>query len=75
MVLGHLQRGGAPSVFDRVLGARLGVKAGQLAAAGQYGNMVALRGTEIVTADLDLAVTLRKKVDREFYEAASLFFH
>jgi 6-phosphofructokinase 1 len=75
VVLGHLQRGGAPSVFDRVLGARLGVKAGQLAAAGQYGNMVALRGTEIVTADLDLAVTLRKKVDREFYEAASLFFH
>ncbi|HWQ58547.1 MAG TPA: ATP-dependent 6-phosphofructokinase [Clostridia bacterium] len=75
VVLGHLQRGGAPSAFDRVLGVRLGVKAGQLAVAGRYGNMVALRGTEIVAADLDLAVTCRKKVDEEFYEAASLFFH
>jgi len=74
VVLGHLQRGGAPSAFDRVLGSRLGVKAGQLAVAGEYGNMVALRGTEIVSADLDLAVTCRKKVDEEFYQAASLFF-
>ncbi len=74
VVLGHLQRGGAPSVFDRVLASRLGVKAGELACEGQYGNMVALRGTEIVVADLERAVSTRKKVDEEFYKVASLFF-
>ncbi len=74
VVLGHLQRGGAPSMFDRVLGTRLGIKAGQLAAAGEYGNMVSLRGTKIVTADLDHAVSCRKKVDEEFYREASLLF-
>ena len=74
VVLGHLQRGGSPSVFDRVLGSRMGVKAGDLAVEGNYGNMVALRGTEIVVADLDKAVNERKMVDEEFYKAASLFF-
>ncbi len=74
VVLGHLQRGGAPSAFDRVLGARLGIKAGQLACEENYGNMVAIRGTEIVVADLERAVSCRKMVDAELYEAASLFF-
>ena len=74
VVLGHLQRGGAPTAFDRVLGSRMGVKAGDLAVARQYGNMVALKGTEIVVGDLDKAVGQRKMVDKDFYEAASLFF-
>lgn len=74
VVLGHLQRGGAPSAFDRILGSRMGVKAGQLAVQGDYGNMVALRGTQIVKADLDAAVSTRKDVPPEFYEAAELYF-
>ncbi len=74
VVLGHLQRGGAPTAFDRVLGARMGVKAGDLAVDRLYGNMVALRGTEIVVGDLDKAVGQRKMVGKEFYDAASLFF-
>jgi len=74
VVLGHVQRGGAPSAFDRVLGTRLGVKAGDLVVAGQYGNMVALSGTQIVDADLDQAVSNRKEVDKAFYDAASLYF-
>lgn len=73
-VLGHVQRGGAPTAFDRVLGYRLGVKAGELAVAREYGNMVAQNGTAIVAADLDKAVTERKEVDPEFYKAAMLMF-
>ncbi len=74
VLLGHIQRGGAPTCADRVLGFRLGVKAGQLASTGAYGNMVALSGTEIVSADLDRAVTERKTVSPELYAAAELIF-
>ena len=74
VVLGHVQRGGAPCAFDRVLGTRLGIKAGELVVNGDYGKMVAQVGTKIVAADMDTAVTVRKVVDDEFYEAASLYF-
>jgi len=74
VVLGHIQRGGAPTCADRVLGFRLGVKAGQLATMHEYGNMVALSGNEIVAADLDRAVTERKLVSPELYSAAELIF-
>ncbi len=74
VVLGHLQRGGAPSAFDRILGSRMGVKAGELVVEKKYGNMVALQGTSIEIADLDKAVTERKLVDAEFYGAAKLYF-
>lgn len=74
VVLGHVQRGGAPSAFDRVLGMRLGFKAGDLVINKEYGNMVAQNGTEIVKADLDKAVTERKEVDAEFYNNVSLLF-
>ena len=73
-VLGHIQRGGSPSCFDRVLGTRLGFKAGELVVNEQYGNMVALQGTAIVTADLDKAVTERKEVDLDFYKSVSILF-
>ena len=53
-VLGHVQRGGTPSAADRVLGSRLGVAAADLAVAGTFGRMVALRGTEIVDVPLDV---------------------
>jgi len=53
-VLGHVQRGGTPSAADRVLGSRLGVAAVDLALAGTFGQMVALRGTEIVDIALDV---------------------
>ena len=74
VVLGHVQRGGAPCAFDRVLGTRLGIKAGELVVNGDYGKMVAQVGTKVVGADMETAVTVRKEVDREFYEAASLYF-
>lgn len=74
LVLGHLQRGGAPSAFDRVLGSRMGVKAGELIVAGDYGNMVALKGTDIVKADLDVAVSVRKDVPASLYDACRYYF-
>ncbi|HHS13855.1 MAG TPA: ATP-dependent 6-phosphofructokinase [bacterium] len=51
-VLGHLQRGGTPSAYDRILATRFGVKAAELCYDGVGGVMVALRGTEIVTVPL-----------------------
>ncbi len=74
VVLGHIQRGGSPSCFDRVLGTRLGFKAGELVVNGDYGNMVAQSGTFIVKVSLDTAVSVRKEVDFDFYRNASLLF-
>lgn len=61
-VLGHLQRGGSPSAFDRVLGTRLGVRAALCCASSDFGKMVALRGTEIVTVSLEEALQEPKLV-------------
>jgi 6-phosphofructokinase 1 len=55
-VLGHQQRGGSPTHFDRVLGTRFGVAAVELMASGGFGRMVSLRGLEIASCDLEEAV-------------------
>ncbi|MCD6219897.1 ATP-dependent 6-phosphofructokinase, partial [Candidatus Calescamantes bacterium] len=62
VILGHLQRGGAPSAFDRILGVRLGMKAVEIVAEGKFGCMVALKGTEIVAVPLKEAVGKLKVV-------------
>jgi 6-phosphofructokinase 1 len=62
-VLGHIQRGGSPSPFDRILATRFGVAAVDLLAAGGFGMMVALRGESIVSLDLAHAVGHLKSVD------------
>lgn len=61
-VLGHLQRGGTPSPFDRLLSTRLGVAAVDLVAQKQFGRMVCLRGNEISSCTLDEAVGRTKTV-------------
>ncbi len=65
IVLGHLQRGGSPSPFDRILATRLGAAAMRLVAQGKWGRMVALRGTEIVDVPIAEAVAMPKLVDPE----------
>jgi 6-phosphofructokinase 1 len=55
-VLGHLQRGGSPTAFDRILGTRFGVLAAELAASGQFGRMVALKGLAVESVPLREAV-------------------
>ena len=61
-VLGHLQRGGSPSAFDRLLGTRFGVAAANLCARGEWGQMVALRGQDVVAVPISEAVDHPKLV-------------
>ncbi len=74
MALGHLQRGGAPSAFDRVLGTRYGVRAAEMALAGEWGRMPALRGSEIVSVELAEAVGSTKTASEETLDIMELFF-
>ncbi len=64
-VLGHLQRGGAPTVLDRILGTGFGVKAVELIAAGQFGQMVSSRNYEIIGVPLAEAVHRLRQVPPE----------
>ncbi|MBM3250191.1 MAG: ATP-dependent 6-phosphofructokinase [Candidatus Omnitrophica bacterium] len=73
-VLGHIQRGGTPTAFDRILGTRFGVKAIGLVKDRKFGRMVALSGTKIIDVALDEAVKALKTVDMELYETAAVFF-
>ena len=71
-VLGHLQRGGSPSAFDRVLATRLGVGAVGLVKEGVYGVMVAMKGNRIVHVPLEEALANRP-VEPELYRMAQIF--
>ena len=73
-VLGYVQRGGSPTAFDRVLGARFGVKAVELVLAGEFGRMVSLQGNRIVSVPIAEAVGKLRTVDAEMYELAKVFF-
>jgi 6-phosphofructokinase 1 len=66
-VLGHLQRGGTPSAFDRVLATLFGVKAFEMVLAGQFGQMVAYKHNSIVTVPIEEAVANYKVVDVDSY--------
>jgi phosphofructokinase-like protein len=71
-ILGHLQRGGTPTAFDRVLATRFGVAAAEMVARGEYGRMAALRGEEIVSIPLDEVAGRTKHVplDSQLLKAA-----
>lgn len=73
-VLGHIQRGGEPTAFDRVLATRLGLAAVESAAAGRWGTMVSLRGTDIVSVGLEEALGALKVVPEARYQEAAVLF-
>jgi ATP-dependent phosphofructokinase / diphosphate-dependent phosphofructokinase len=73
-ILGHIQRGGTPTAFDRVLATRFGIEAIDTVNDGDYGKMVALQGTAIVRVPIGEGVTELKTVDPELYETAEVFF-
>jgi 6-phosphofructokinase 1 len=73
VVLGHLQRGGSPTAFDRVLGMRYGVKAVDLIEEGKLGHMVCLKGNKITSIPLLEAMTKLKLVDQEWIRMAEIF--
>jgi 6-phosphofructokinase 1 len=74
VVLGHIQRGGAPSAYDRVLATRFGLEAAELVLQKRFGAMVALSGTKIVEAPLREGVANLKNLDLEYYKEAAAFF-
>ena len=73
-VLGHVQRGGTPTAFDRVLATRFGLHAIDAANAGHWGTMAALRGIEIELVALSEATAELKTVPPSMYEEAEVFF-
>ncbi|AUS77904.1 ATP-dependent 6-phosphofructokinase [Actinoalloteichus sp. AHMU CJ021] len=74
VVLGHVQRGGTPTAYDRVLATRFGLQAVDAATDGEFGVMVALRGTDIVRVKLSEATESLKTVPSERYAEAEVFF-
>jgi 6-phosphofructokinase 1 len=74
VVLGHIQRGGSPTAFDRILATRFGIAAIDLVHEGKFGHMVAIKGNRIVSIPLKDVIGKRKTVDLELYEIAKVFF-
>lgn len=72
--LGHIQRGGSPTAFDRMLGTRFGVKAFELVKKRRWGYMAALQGNEIKEIPIKSAVGELKVVDKKLYDLAQKFF-
>jgi ATP-dependent phosphofructokinase / diphosphate-dependent phosphofructokinase len=73
-ILGHVQRGGTPSAFDRVLATRFGVAAIDAVHDGEFGTMVAVQGNDIVRVPLSTGVGQLKTIDPKIYEVAETFF-
>jgi 6-phosphofructokinase 1 len=74
IVLGHVQRGGTPTAFDRVLATRFGIAAIDAVHDGDFGSMVALRSGDIVRVPLSDATDELKLIDPAIYDVASVFF-
>jgi 6-phosphofructokinase 1 len=73
-VLGHVLRGGSPTAYDRVIATRFGVEAIDAVHEGDFGVMVALRGTEVVRVPIADGVAELKTVDQRLYDTAAVFF-
>lgn len=73
-ILGHIQRGGVPSSFDRVLATRLGMAVVDSVVAERWGTMVALKGTEIERVDFQEALGQLKSVPQKRYDEAAVLF-
>ncbi len=73
-VLGHIQRGGTPTAFDRILSTRFGIAAIDLVHKGEFGKIVALKGNEIKSIDLKEVMGHFKLVDDYWYDLAKVFF-
>ena len=74
VVLGHLQRGGPPSAYDRVLATRLGLAASHLVLQRRFGRLVVLSCTQIIESPLDESVAATKTLDLTYYDEAAAFF-
>ena len=73
-ILGHIQRGGTPTAYDRILSTPFGISAIEAVHDGAFGQMVALKGDVIDLVPLGEAVTELKTVGRGFLNEAAIFF-
>jgi ATP-dependent phosphofructokinase / diphosphate-dependent phosphofructokinase len=73
-VLGHVQRGGSPTSYDRVLATRFGLKAADLVDGKSFGQMAALRGKDVIAVSLEEATAELKTVTDDWYDVARAFF-
>ena len=73
-ILGHVQRGGTPTAFDRVLAPQLGIAAIDLASEGRWGMMAALQGAEVAAAPISEATGRLNTVPERLYQVAEVFF-
>ncbi|MGH9392605.1 MAG: 6-phosphofructokinase [Terriglobales bacterium] len=74
VILGHTQRGGSPTAFDRMLATRYGVHAIDMVHRGEFGQMAALHGQAMASVPLQEALQRNRKVDDELYAMAAVFF-
>src|SRR5919107_1025314 len=74
VVLGHLQRGGTPTAFDRILSTRYGLRAAEAGKNGEWGKIVGLRGPQIRSVDLSEATAGTKTVPEDLYQDLETFF-
>ena len=74
VILGHIQRGGTPTAFDRSLATRFGIAAIDFVHEGKFGYLTALQGNKIMPVPLKEIAGKRKTVDPELYEIANVFF-
>jgi phosphofructokinase-like protein len=72
-VLGHIQRGGTPTSFDRILGTRFGIHAVELVKRNKFGQMVSMRCNKICSVDIKEAVKKRKTIKKNLYQITEIF--
>lgn len=75
VVLGHLQRGGSPSAYDRILATRLGLAASRLVLQNRFGTLVTLTNGRIVEAPMSESIATAKTLDLTYYDEAAAFFY
>ena len=73
-MLGHVQRGGSPTAYDRILATRFGLKAADLVEASEFGQMASLQGSDVVSVSLREATAELKTVPDDWYDVARAFF-
>lgn len=71
-VLGHMQRGGSPSAFDRILASKMGVKAVELLLEGKSARVVGIKDNQIIDMDINEALAMERKFDKKTYEMAKI---
>lgn len=71
-ILGHIQRGGSPSATDRVLASRMGAKAVEVLLEGKTSRVIGIRDNKIIDQDIDEALAMESKFDKELYDIAQI---